>query len=69
MRSVEKILEYQRIIQKIVSKNPSNVFDIENICLCRTNHIACYESFQYALEDLISNGKVKCFQDTITNTI
>ena len=35
------------------------------ICLCRIGHVACYESFQHALQDLIANGRVKCFGDTL----
>jgi len=67
MKSVEKILEYQKVIESIVSKKSCDVYEIENICLCRIGHVACYESFCHALEDLISNGRVKCFQDIITN--
>ncbi len=66
MKTVKKILEYQTVIERILSRKSSDVFDVENICLCRIGHIACHESFQHALQDLIANGRVKCFGDTLT---
>ncbi len=65
MKTVAKILEYQKVIERVLSHHSSDIFDIENICLCRIGHVACYESFQHALQDLIANGRVKCFGDTL----
>ncbi len=65
MKTVKKILEYQKVIKRVLTYKSSDVFTIENICLCRIGHIACYESFQHALKDLIANGHVKCCGDSL----
>ena len=69
MKTVKKILEYQRVIERLLGNHSYNVFELENICLCRIGHIACFESFIHALEDLLSNGRIKRFQNTITKGI
>lgn len=69
MKSVKKILEYQKIIERALSRKSSDVFTVENICLCRIGHIACYESFQHALQDLIADGRVKCIGDTLISNV
>ena len=66
MKTVKKILEYQRVIERILSSHSCDVFELENICLCRIGHIACFESFTHALEDLLANGRIKRFESTIT---
>ncbi len=65
MKTVKKILGYQKVIERVLSYHSSDTFTVENICLCRIGHIACYESFQHALQDLIANGRVKCFGDVL----
>lgn len=66
MKTVKKILKYQRTIERLLSNRSYDIFELENICLCRIGHIACFESFTHALEDLLTNGRVKRFQSTIT---
>ncbi len=65
MKTVKKILAYQKVIERVLSHGSSDVLAVENVCLCRIGHIACYESFQHALQDLIANERVKCFGDTL----
>lgn len=65
MKTVGKILEYQKVIERVLSRKGSDVSTVENICLCRIGHIACYESFQHALQDLIANGRIKCCGDSL----
>lgn len=67
MKAVQKILEYQRIIERLLKDRAYDVFELENICLCRIGHIACNESFEHALDDLVANGRVKQIQSIITN--
>ena len=69
MKTVKKILEYQRVIERLLKNRSYDVFELENICLCRIGHIACFESFTHALEDLLSNSRIKHFQSTITKGI
>ena len=64
-KQVTKILEYQKVILRLLSNRPFQVFELENICLCRIGHIACYESFEHALDDLVANGTVKRFDSTL----
>ncbi len=66
MKSVKKILEYQKIIERLLQNRSYNLFELENICLCRIGHIACYESFEHAVEDLVASGRANQFQSTIT---
>lgn len=66
MKTVKKILEYQKVIERILLSRSCDLFELENICLCRIGHIACFESFTHALEDLLSNGRIKRFESTIT---
>lgn len=66
MKTVKKILEYQRVIERLLDNRSYDVFELENICLCRIGHIACFESFVHAIEDLLTNGRIKRFQNTIT---
>ena len=68
MKTVKKILGYQKIIIDLLDKHSYDVLELENICLCRIGHIACFESFTHALEDLLSNGQIKHFQSIITKT-
>ena len=69
MKTVKKILEYQRVIERLLSNRAYDIFELENICLCRIGHIACFESFVHAIDDLINNGRIKRFQSTITKEI
>jgi len=66
MKTVKKILEYQATILRLLSHKSYDIFELENVCLCRIGHIACFESFMHALKDLVSNGKIKRFQNTLT---
>lgn len=66
MKTVKKILEYQKVIERLLTNRSYDVFEIENICLCRIGHIACYESFEHAINDLVLNGRIKRFQSTLT---
>ena len=68
MKTVKKILEYQKVIGRLLDNRSYDVFELENICLCRIGHIACFESFTHALEDLLSNGRIKRFQSIIVKT-
>ncbi len=69
MKTVKKILAYQKVIERALSHKSSDIFTIENICLCRIGHIACFESFEHALKDLIANGRVKCFDSILTKSV
>lgn len=68
MKTVPKILEYQKVIIQLLSNRPYNLLEIEDICLPqqRTERIACYENLEHALKDLIANGKINQYQDTFT---
>ena len=57
-KSVKKILEYQKRVEKLVDIRSYDILELEDICLCSIGHIACYESFEHALRDLIFNGQV-----------
>jgi len=58
MKRVSKIIEYQKVINRLVAIRDYDLFELENICLCRIGHIACWESFVHALEDLLANGSI-----------
>ncbi len=58
MKSVPKILTYQRRIISLLSRKDRNVQDVEHVLLTEIGHIACFESFTHALQDLIANGRI-----------
>ena len=58
MKTVKKILEYQKVIERLLSRRSYDVIELEDICLCRIGHIACFESFLHALQDLVASGRV-----------
>lgn len=57
-KQVKKIIEYQKIIRRLLSQRGYDLFEIENVCLCQIGHIACFESFVHAIEDLLANGTI-----------
>ena len=59
MKTVKKILEYQKVIMRLLQNRGYDVVELEDICLCRIGHIACWESFEHAIKDLLVNGTVK----------
>ncbi len=69
MKTVVKILEYQKVILRLLSHRPYDIIELEDICLCRIGHIACFESFQHAIQDLTANGTINKFDYTYTKAI
>jgi len=65
MKSVQKILDYQKTIVRLLSKKGFDLFELENICLHRLGHVACWESYIHALEDLVSNGRISKIGSTV----
>ena len=68
-KQVTKILEYQKIIEQLLKQRAHDIFELEDICLCRIGHIACYESFEHAVQDLIANGRIKRIDSTMILTM
>ncbi len=65
MKRVQKILDYQKTILRLLSTKSRDLFEIEDICLNRIGHIACWDSYIHALKDLISNGRVQKVGSTV----
>ena len=66
-KQVTKILDYQILIERLLKHRPYKIFELEDICLCRIGHVACFESFKHALQDLIANGRVKLFGSVVAS--
>ncbi len=65
MKSVQKVLSYQETIERILSAKGRDLFELEDLCLCRIGHIACFDSYLHALEDLVSSGRVQKIGSTV----
>ncbi len=58
MKTASKIIAYQKSITRILRAGDQTSDQLESLCLCKIGHIACWESYLHALQDLIFNGRV-----------
>lgn len=59
MKSVKKILSYQRAIIRALSIKDHTFKELEHVCLDRIGHIADWDSYIHALEDLASGSRIQ----------